>query len=133
MKRKIYNELVDKKTTRRIFMCVGARIKKLRIKRNVSADDLAKAVGVSRATIFRYENGDIEKMPATTLEKIAKYLFTTPAYLMGWEEDNSNSNDHNEIAETIAAHIDDDATEEEIEEILAYIEMRRNLRNNRNK
>lgn len=32
-------------------------------------------------------------------------------------------------AEVIAAHIDDDATEEEIEEILAYIEMRKSLRN----
>lgn len=41
-------------------------------------------------------------------------------------------NDYSQI-ETIAAHIDDDVTEEEMEEILAYIEMRRSLRRNRNK
>ena len=33
--------------------------------------------------MYRYENGDISKMPTSTLAKIADVLDTTPAYLMG--------------------------------------------------
>lgn len=57
----------------------------LRKELGISADDVAKALGVSRATVFRYEKGDIEKVPGSMLEPLAKVLHTTPAYLMGWE------------------------------------------------
>lgn len=43
-------------------------------------------LGVSPATIYRYENGDIEKVPGDRLSPIATALQTTPAYLMGWED-----------------------------------------------
>ena len=112
-------------------MNIGELIKSRRKELKISASELADFVGVSESTIFRYEKGEIEKMPTTTLEKIAEKLRTTPGHLMGWDEAPEVKN--NSFAETIAAHIDDDVTEEELEEILAYIEMRRNLRNNRNK
>lgn len=51
-----------------------------------SAEYVAEKLGVSPATIYRYERGDIEKMPGNILEPISKILHTTPAYLMGWEE-----------------------------------------------
>ena len=41
--------------------------------------------------MFRYENGDIEKLPIDILEPIAKALQTTPAHLMGWEEVQKNN------------------------------------------
>ena len=49
-------------------------------------DELAKHLGKDRSTVYRYEKGDIENMPLDVLEPIAKALNTTPAYLMGWEE-----------------------------------------------
>ena len=101
-------------------MCVGKRIRDRRKSLDISADDLAKYVGVSRATIFRYERGDIEKMPAVTLDLIAKKLRTSPSILMGWETEDSSK--PNSSIETIAAHIDDDVTEEEMEDIMNYIE-----------
>lgn len=52
----------------------------------MSAERLAELLGVSPATIYRYENGDIEKVPGDRLEPIANALMTTPAYLMGWIE-----------------------------------------------
>ena len=67
-------------------MNIGDRIKQRRIELGFDADDLAKKIGKSRATVYRYENGDIENMPTTVLEPIAKALNTTPAFLMGWEE-----------------------------------------------
>lgn len=52
----------------------------------MSAERVAEILGLSPATIYRYENGDIEKVPGDRLEPIAKALQTTPAYLMGWED-----------------------------------------------
>ncbi|MDR2025358.1 MAG: helix-turn-helix domain-containing protein [Hungatella sp.] len=68
-------------------MTIGDRIKKQRIKLDMTADELADELGKSRATIYRYENGDIRNLPTTILEPLAQALRTTPAYLMGWTED----------------------------------------------
>ena len=65
-------------------MNTGDRIKQRRIELGLTADDLANKIGKSRATIYRYENGDIENMPTPILEPLAKALDTTPADLMGW-------------------------------------------------
>ena len=40
---------------------VGARIRKTRIERGIKVEDLAKALGVSPSTIYRYENGEINE------------------------------------------------------------------------
>lgn len=66
-------------------MNVGQRIKARRKELKISADKLGEALGKDRSTIFRYEKGDIEKLPLDILEPIAKVLHTTPQYLMGWE------------------------------------------------
>lgn len=65
-------------------MNTGDRIKQRRIELGLTADELAKKIGKSRATIYRYENGDIENMPTPVLEPLARALETTPADLMGW-------------------------------------------------
>lgn len=65
----------------------GKKIKERRKQLGISADMLAKYLGVSRSTIFRYENGDIEKIPANMLPDIARYLQTSEAFLMGWKDD----------------------------------------------
>ena len=65
-------------------MNTGDRIKQRRIALGLTVDELAEEIGKSRATIYRYENGDIENMPTPVLEPLAKALGTTPADLMGW-------------------------------------------------
>lgn len=67
-------------------MRIGERIKQRRLELGYTADALAKLLNKNRATIYRYENGDIENMPIDVLEPLAKALNTTPAYLMGWQE-----------------------------------------------
>lgn len=74
-------------------MTTGERMKFRRKELGLSADEVAAALNVSRATIFRYEKGDIEKLPGSALEPLAKALHTTPAYLMGWEESPSGSDE----------------------------------------
>ena len=70
-------------------MTVGERIREKRKELRISADELANLLGVSRSTIFRYENGDIEKVPIDTLLLISKVLNTTLIYIMGWENDDN--------------------------------------------
>ena len=72
-------------------MNIGERMKMRRKQLKLSADVVADRLGVSRSTIFRYEKGEIEKLPTNILDDIAKILQTTPAYLMGWESDNISS------------------------------------------
>lgn len=66
-------------------MTIGQKIKELRQQLNMSVDDLATKLGKNRATIYRYERGDIENLPLDVLEPLANALETTPGYLMGWE------------------------------------------------
>ena len=68
-------------------MRVGERIKSRRKEIGLSAEQVAKELGVSPATVYRYESNDIMNMRIDKLEPIAKALRTTPAYLMGWEDD----------------------------------------------
>lgn len=70
----------------RNLMRIGERIKQRRLELGYTADMLAKMLNKNRATIYRYENGDIENMPIDVLEPLAKALNTTPAYLMGWKD-----------------------------------------------
>ena len=67
-------------------MNVGERIKNRRKELGMTVDDLAKKVGKSRATIYRYENGSIEKLPTDVLVPFAEALDLDPDYLMGWSE-----------------------------------------------
>ena len=67
-------------------MTIGERIKKRRLELNMSVDQLAIEIGKDRATIYRYEKNEIEKLPITTLKPLAKALNITQSYLMGWEE-----------------------------------------------
>lgn len=67
-------------------MTVGQRIKELRESKGISVIELANALNVSRATIYRYESNEIEKLPIDILEPIAKVLNVDPSILMGWDK-----------------------------------------------
>lgn len=73
-------------------MTTGARMKAQRKLLGIPIENIATALGVSVATVYRYENGEIEKVPGSILEPLAKVLQTTPAYLMGWEESSLSDN-----------------------------------------
>lgn len=72
-------------------MNIGKRIKERRKEIGMSADELGRRVGKDRATIYRYEKGDIENLPLDVLEPISEALRTTPQYLLGWEEVQKNN------------------------------------------
>lgn len=67
-------------------METGKLIKAMRKNKGISAEQLADILGVAPSTVYRYENGDIEKMPYKVLLPIAKALGTDPLYLLGFDE-----------------------------------------------
>ena len=72
-----------------VLMTTGELIRNRRKELGMTADVLAETIGVSRSTVFRYENGFIEKIPISNLVPIARALHTTVGYLMGWDEENN--------------------------------------------
>lgn len=66
-------------------MKAGKRIKDRRNELRMSVDELAEKLNKNRATIYRYEKGEIENLPLEMLERLAEALDTTPQYLIGWE------------------------------------------------
>ena len=66
-------------------MEIHAKIKARRKELGIPADSVAEAIGVSRSTYYRYESGDIEKIPFDQIIPLADALKCSPAYLMGWE------------------------------------------------
>lgn len=75
-----------------MFVTTGDRMKLRRKALGLSAEAVAERLGVSPATVYRYEKGDIEKLPGDILPTLSKILQTTPAYLMGWEETSTADN-----------------------------------------
>lgn len=68
-------------------MNIGERIKDRRTELRLTLEEVAKRAGVGKATICRYEKGVILNIPSDRIERIAKALRCTPAFLMGWDEE----------------------------------------------
>lgn len=62
---------------------IGERIKQRRESLNISAEELAQEIGVHKATIHRYENGDFKSMKLPVIESIAHALRVNPSWLLG--------------------------------------------------
>lgn len=72
-------------------MTIGDRMKIRRLELKLVQEDVALIVGVTKQTIQKYENNIITNIPSDKIELIAKALNTSPAYLMGWEDDEKQS------------------------------------------
>jgi transcriptional regulator with XRE-family HTH domain len=68
-----------------VIFVIGERIKDARIALGYSAEQVADFLKISPATVYRYENGDISKLPAKFIKPLADFLCVTPAYIMGWD------------------------------------------------
>lgn len=69
-------------------MNIGERIKQRRKELGLSVEYISEKLGKNRATVYRYENSDIEKLPYDVLEPLARLLETTPLWLLGVNDAN---------------------------------------------
>lgn len=72
---------------------VGSRIKQRRKELGLTLLDIAKYVGVTEATVQRWESGNIKNVRHEKVALLSQILQTSPAVIMGWEQDqNDNEN-----------------------------------------
>ena len=72
-------------------MTLYERIRQLRISAGMTQDDLAHAMGYKdRSMITKIESGKVD-ISRTKIMEFARILNTTPAYLMGWEDELSDN------------------------------------------
>lgn len=80
----IYDLIEDKNNTSEFKDLIKQRRKEL----NLTLEDIAKVVGVSKATVQRWESGVIANVRHDKIAKLAVALHTSPDYLMGWDNEN---------------------------------------------
>ena len=93
-------------------MTVSDRIRTLMEQRGLSYGELAAATGLTKSAVHRYATGLTDKVPTEALERLARALGVTPAFLTGWEEQ----------PHTLAAHFEgEEFSEEELREIADFV------------
>ena len=66
---------------------LSIKIRQLRMERDMTLEQVAVIVGVGKSTVRKWETGMIANMKRDKIALLAKALSTTPAYLMGWDEE----------------------------------------------
>ena len=72
---------------------MAQRIKALRQEKGLTLEQVADVVGVGKSTVRKWETGMIANMKRDKIALLAKALSTTPAYLMGWKEVDTEKKD----------------------------------------
>ena len=80
---------------------IGERIKQARLALGYSAEQVAAFLNVSPATVYRYENGDISKLPSKFIKPLADFLCVSPAWLMCWSDDPARTDEDAERLEAL--------------------------------
>lgn len=76
---------------------MAQRIKQLRQDRGLTLEQVAEVVGVGKSTVRKWETGMIANMRRDKIADLAKALGTTPAYLMGWKEEEDKKDSPNDL------------------------------------
>ena len=117
-------------------MEINERIKELRLQNKLTLEEVANIVGVTKATVQRWESGLIANMRRDKIASLAKALHTSPGYILGIENSNygvnngiigNNNNNNNIISKEKLSPIDEailticrSLTEKKKGEVLAY-------------
>ena len=70
-------------------MEMNHRIRERRLALNLTQEELAHRLGMQKSAIAKYESGRVENIKRSTLAKMSEILECSPAYLMGWDDADS--------------------------------------------
>lgn len=91
------------------------RIKQLRNAKRLTQADVAEKIGITRPAYTAYETG--KRQPDfDILQKLATLFDVSTDYLLG------RTDDKEKAPTLVAAHLDDDLTEEQLDEVQKFIE-----------
>lgn len=94
-------------------MTIGEIMKERREQLGLTLEQIGEYIGVGKATVQRYESGEIKNLKQETIEKLSQILKVTPSYLMGWEEKKPSA--------FIERFGNEDFNEEELQELDDFI------------
>ncbi len=101
-------------------MNVNKKLKYRRKELGLTMLDVAKKVGVSEATISRWESGDIANMRRDKIVLLANALDVTPSFIMGWEDLSEETGIDSKSEEPLTTRQYTDFTPHEREVITQY-------------
>ena len=107
---------------------MAEKIRRLRREKGLTLEQVASVVGVGKSTVRKWETGMIENMKRDKIASLAKALGTTPAYLMGWEENSEDKPSPISDSELKFAlfNAQDGITDEMLEEVRQFAEFVKN-------
>ena len=70
---------------------MAQKIKELRQQHGLTLEQVANVVGVGKSTVRKWETGMIANMKRDKIAALAQALGTTPAYLMGWQDEDDEN------------------------------------------
>lgn len=73
---------------------LGQKIKARRRQLEMTQEELGNKIGVTKATINKYEIGTVVNIKIPILESLAKALNCNPCYLLGWSDNIHTENIH---------------------------------------
>ena len=113
-------------------MNLSEKIRYLRIQKGMTQAELAAKLNTTKQTIGKYENQVVTNLPLNRIQELADALETTPAYLMGWGEDNNAGSENKTSPITVnsdEAALDAellkrllDLTPDEVEKVDAFVQ-----------
>lgn len=103
-------------------MEINKFIKHRRLELGKTLEEVGKEVGVSKATVQRWESGLIKNMRRDKLMLLSKALKTTPGYLMGWATIEDNKKELSPIKREFIEKVQH-MNDEEIEKLNSLLDL----------
>ncbi len=103
-------------------MTTGQNIKKYRLQRKMTLEELSKEIGVSTQAIFKYENDIVTNIPLDRLEKLCIALKVKPQQLISWAEE-TTKNHINSVKIPVLGRVAAGLPAEAVEDIIDYEEI----------
>ena len=72
-------------------MTMGDRIKARRKMVHLAQDEFGELLGVQKSAVAKWENGRVENIKRSTIQRMAQILECSPSYLLGFDEDKPNT------------------------------------------
>lgn len=104
------------------IMTTGQNIKKYRLQRKMTLEELSKEIGVSTQAIFKYENDIVTNIPLDRLEKLCIALKVKPQQLISWAEE-TTKNHINSVKIPVLGRVAAGLPAEAVEDIIDYEEI----------
>ena len=107
-------------------MKMGDRIRQMRIDAGMTQEELAEKLGLQKSAIAKYENGRVENIKRSTIQKMAELFDRTPSYVMGFTDTSDYNSDNSSapiVRIPVLGYVAAGIPIEEIEDIVDWEEI----------